>query len=106
RKDAHKEVLDAVQRAVAAVPELRFPIDVTFPGENEPDQVDAWISAYAEPFYIRSQGLDVEAEGAELLAAVLGDVLRAPRRHPHPVDAEVRHHAGERLPGPVPHHVG
>jgi hypothetical protein len=35
-------------------PELRFPIDVTFPGENEPDQVDAWISAYAEPFYIRA----------------------------------------------------
>jgi hypothetical protein len=30
------------------------PVDVTFPGENEPDQVDAWISAYAEPFYIRS----------------------------------------------------
>ena len=29
-------------------------VDVTFPGENEPDQVDAWISAYAEPFYIRS----------------------------------------------------
>jgi hypothetical protein len=52
-QDAHQEVLDAVQRAVAAVPELRFPIDVTFPGENEPDQVDAWISAYAEPFYIR-----------------------------------------------------
>jgi hypothetical protein len=53
-QDAHQEVLDAVQRAVAAVPELRFPIDVTFPGENEPDQVDAWISAYAEPFYIRA----------------------------------------------------
>src|SRR5437879_2327901 len=34
-------------------------------------------------------GLDVKAEGAELLAAVLGDALRAPRRHPHPVDAEV-----------------
>ena len=50
----HQEVLDAVQRAVAAVPELGFPIDVTFPGESEPDQVDAWISAYAEPFYIRS----------------------------------------------------
>ena len=33
---------------------VRFPVDVTFPGENEPDQVDAWISAYAEPFYIRS----------------------------------------------------
>jgi len=27
---------------------------ITFPGESEPDQVDAWISAYAEPFYIRS----------------------------------------------------
>jgi hypothetical protein len=53
-QDAHQEVLDAVQRAAAAVPELRFPIDVTFPGENEPDQVDAWISAYAEPFYIRA----------------------------------------------------
>jgi hypothetical protein len=53
-QDAHQEVLDAVQRAVAAVPAQGFPIDVTFPGENEPDQVDAWISAYAEPFYIRA----------------------------------------------------
>jgi hypothetical protein len=53
-QDAHQEVLDAVQRAVHAVPEQGFPIDVTFPGENEPDQVDAWISAYAEPFYIRA----------------------------------------------------
>jgi hypothetical protein len=50
---AHREVLDAVQRAVQGVPQPGFPIDVTFPGENEPDQVDAWISAYAEPFYIR-----------------------------------------------------
>ena len=46
--------LDAVQRAVAAAPAQGFPIDVTFPGENEPDQVDAWISAYAEPFYMRT----------------------------------------------------
>jgi hypothetical protein len=52
--DGSAVLMDAVQRAVAAVPELRFPIDVTFPGENEPDLVDAWISAYAEPFYIRS----------------------------------------------------
>jgi len=51
---AHQEVLDAIQRAVAAVQAQGFPIDVTFPGENEPDQVDAWISAYAEPFYIRA----------------------------------------------------
>src|SRR5437762_5706281 len=52
--DGSAVLMDAVQRAVATVPELRFPIDATFPGENEPDQVDAWISAYAEPFYIRS----------------------------------------------------
>ncbi len=50
---AHRQVLDAVQRAVQGVPQQGFPIDVTFPGESEPDQVDAWISAYAEPFYIR-----------------------------------------------------
>jgi hypothetical protein len=31
-----------------------FPIDVTFPGEGEPDQVDARISDHAEPFYIRA----------------------------------------------------
>ena len=53
-QDTHQEVLDAVQRAVAAVPEQGLPIDVTFPGESEPDQVDAWISANAEPFYIRA----------------------------------------------------
>jgi hypothetical protein len=52
---AHRQVLDAIEQAVHAVPEPGFPIDVTFPGEGEgePDQVDAWICAYAEPFYIR-----------------------------------------------------
>jgi len=50
---AHQQVLDAVQRAVHAAPGQDYPIDVTFPGESEPDQVDDWISAYAEPFYIR-----------------------------------------------------
>jgi hypothetical protein len=49
------EVLAAIERAVHAVPEQGFPIDVTFPGEGEPDQVDEWISAYAEPFYIRAR---------------------------------------------------
>ena len=98
------DVISAIERAVDAVPEQGFPIDVTFPGESEPDQVDEWISAHAEPFYTRS--LDVEAEGAELLAPVLGDVLRAPRRHPHPVDAEVRHHPVEGLGGLVLDDVG
>jgi hypothetical protein len=36
---------------------------------------------------------DVEAEGAQLLAAVVGDLVRAPRRHPDPVDPEVGHQA-------------
>jgi len=50
----HEEVLDTIEQAVRAVPEQGFPIDVTFPGEGEPDQVDEWISQYAEPFYIRT----------------------------------------------------
>jgi len=53
---AHREVVDAVERAAQAVPGQGYPIDVTFPGESEPDQVDAWISAHAEPFYIRPGG--------------------------------------------------
>jgi hypothetical protein len=27
---------------------------LSVPGEGEPDQVDAWIAAHAEPFYIRA----------------------------------------------------
>jgi hypothetical protein len=51
---AHHQVIGAIERAVGAVPEQGFPIDVTFPGEGEPDQLDEWISAQAEPFYIRA----------------------------------------------------
>jgi SseB protein N-terminal domain len=98
------DVISAIERAVDAVPGPGFPIDVTFPGEGEPDEVDEWISAHAEPFYIRP--LYVEAERAELLAPVLGDVLRAPRRQPHPVDPEVRHHPVERIAGLVLDDVG
>jgi hypothetical protein len=50
---AHQAVIDAVERAAAAVPH-QFPIDVTFPGEGTPDQVDEWISAHAEPFYVQT----------------------------------------------------
>jgi hypothetical protein len=50
---AHQAVIDAVEHAVAAVPH-QFPIDVTFPGEGTPDQVDEWVSAHAEPFYVRT----------------------------------------------------
>jgi hypothetical protein len=51
---AHSQVIAAIERAVGAVPEQGFPIDVTFPGEGEPDEVDEWISEHAEPFYIRT----------------------------------------------------
>jgi hypothetical protein len=50
----HSQVITAIEQAVGTVPEQGFPIDVTFPGEGEPDQVDEWISAHAEPFYIRT----------------------------------------------------
>jgi hypothetical protein len=51
---AHSDVLSAIERAVQHGPGQEFPIDVTFPGEGEPDQVDTWITAHAEPFYIRA----------------------------------------------------
>jgi hypothetical protein len=51
---AHSQVITAIERAVGTLPEQGFPIDVTFPGEGEPDQVDEWISAHAEPFYVRT----------------------------------------------------
>lgn len=50
----HSQVISAIEHAVGALPEQGFPIDVTFPGEGEPDEVDEWICAHAEPFYIRS----------------------------------------------------
>jgi hypothetical protein len=51
---AHKEVLGAIEHAVRALPEPGFPIDVTFPGEGDPDEVGERLAAHAEPFYIRA----------------------------------------------------
>jgi len=51
--EAHEQVLTAIEKAVGVGPEPDFPIDVTFPGESGPDQVDELISAHAEPFFIR-----------------------------------------------------
>jgi hypothetical protein len=31
-----------------------FPIDVTFPGEAEPDPLDDWVAKNADPFYTRN----------------------------------------------------
>lgn len=47
-------VVDAIEQAAAATPPgPGIPVDVTFPGEGEPDAVDTWISAHATPFYRR-----------------------------------------------------
>src|SRR6516225_11784212 len=54
-------------------------------------------SSHLAPLPATSFNLDVEAERAELFAAVFCDVLRAPRRHPDPVDPEVGDHAVQGL---------
>jgi hypothetical protein len=41
------------QAAQSARHDAGYPIDVTFPGESEPDEIDQWIAASAEPFYRR-----------------------------------------------------
>jgi hypothetical protein len=51
---AQSQVISAIEQAAGAAPEQGFPIDVMFPGEDDPDQVDEWISGNAEPFYIRA----------------------------------------------------
>jgi hypothetical protein len=43
----------AVERAAWMAVDASFPIDVTFPGEGEPDHIDAWIAASTTPFYRR-----------------------------------------------------
>lgn len=52
---AQQEVLSAVAFAAEmAGPKASFPIDVTFPGEHEPDDVDRWIAGHAAPFHLRA----------------------------------------------------
>ena len=51
---AHEAVVSTIEQAVAAVPlQAPFPIDVTFPGESEPDLVDDWVARNTQPFYRR-----------------------------------------------------
>jgi hypothetical protein len=51
---AHDAVVTVIERAAATVPDFAgFPIDVTFPGESEADQIDEWVAANASPFYVR-----------------------------------------------------
>ena len=49
-----QEVLSAIAYAAEVVgPKAGFPVDVTFPGEYEPDGVDRWIADHATPFHLR-----------------------------------------------------
>jgi hypothetical protein len=51
---ARDAVIAAVQGAVAAAPSMTaWPVDVTFPGEGEPDIIDRWVAAASAPFYQR-----------------------------------------------------
>jgi hypothetical protein len=52
---AQQEVLSAIAYAADVVgSKATFPIDVTFPGEHLPDDVDRWIADHATPFHLRA----------------------------------------------------
>jgi hypothetical protein len=53
--DVRDIVAGAIERAAwqASPQDTEFPIDVTFPGENEPDYIDERIAVFATPFYRR-----------------------------------------------------
>jgi SseB protein N-terminal domain len=55
-------VIAAVQGALAAEPgEAEWPVDVTFPGEGEPDVIDRWVAAGSAPFYQRDARVELPA---------------------------------------------
>jgi SseB protein C-terminal domain/SseB protein N-terminal domain len=52
---AQQEVLSAIAYAAdVAGPKASFPVDVMFPGELEPDEVDFLIADQATPFHLRA----------------------------------------------------
>ena len=59
---ARDAVIAAVQGAVAAAPgTAAWPVDVTFPGEGEPDIIDRWVAATPAPFYQRDVRVELPA---------------------------------------------
>jgi SseB protein N-terminal domain len=51
---ARNAVVATLERAVSSARlDAGYPVDVMFPGEAEPDHIDWWIAAHAEPFYRR-----------------------------------------------------
>ena len=51
---ARDAALTVVQQAVTAAGGAGWPVDVTFPGEGEPDVIDRWVGTHAAPFYQRA----------------------------------------------------
>jgi hypothetical protein len=59
---ARDAVIAAVQGAVAATPGgTGWPVDVTFPGEGEPDIIDRWVATASAPFYQRELRIELPA---------------------------------------------
>ncbi len=51
---ARAAATDAIEDATAAVAlRVPFPVDLLFPGEAQPDAIDAWIADNTRPFYHR-----------------------------------------------------
>jgi len=51
---ARQQVIDVLELAAsAACHGAGYPIDVTFPGEGEPDHIDHWMATATQPFYRR-----------------------------------------------------
>jgi hypothetical protein len=48
---ARDATLAAVEAAALAAPQAAGALDVTFPGEGEPDVIDRWVTSFAAPFY-------------------------------------------------------
>jgi hypothetical protein len=51
---ARDAALSVVQQAVTAAGGAGWPVDVTFPGEGEPDIIDRWVGTHATPFFQRA----------------------------------------------------
>ena len=53
-ESAQEAVIGALEHAAdVAQDDASFSIDVTFPGDGEPDHIDHWIATAATPFYVR-----------------------------------------------------
>jgi len=45
----------------AAASGTGWPVDVTFPGEGEPDIIDRWVATASAPFYQRELRVELPA---------------------------------------------